>query len=126
MRLLTTLAIILALVIAAGFWTNHLFQVSANEITRQIDQTMVDIKNQHWEKAARQTVEIEKRWGKIEKWWPIFIDHQEIDNIEFSLARIKEYVTNQDLSLSLGQLSELRLMVKHIPQNEALTLKNIF
>lgn len=45
-----------------------------------------------------------------------FSDHQEMDNIEFSLARVKEYVTSQDDALSLGQLSELKLMIEHIPR----------
>ena len=55
----------------------------------------------------------------------IILDHQEIDNIEFSLAKIKEYVASRDLPLALGQLSELKLMIEHIPRKEAVNLENI-
>ena len=83
-------------------------------------------KGERWDLAQVQSQELESTWAQKAKWWPIFLDHQEMDNIEFSLARIKGYVGCQDNSLSLGQLSELRLMIEHLPCKEAVNLKNIF
>jgi hypothetical protein len=91
----------------------------------QIDKVATEIKDDRWVEAEGHTEELEKAWGQQVGWWPIILDHQEIDNIEFSLAKIKEYVANQDKPLSLGQLSELKLMVEHIPRKEAVNLENI-
>jgi hypothetical protein len=126
MRLLTTLAVILALVIGMGAWFNHSLQTSSDDLTGQIQLLSSTIRQQDWETAVEHSENLEKLWEQKAKWWPVFLDHQEMDNIEFSLARVKEYVTSQDDALSLGQLSELKLMIEHIPRKEAVNLENIF
>ena len=126
MRLLTTLAVILALVIGMGAWFNHSLQTSSDDLTGQIKLLSSTIRQQDWETAVEHSENLEKLWEQKAKWWPVFLDHQEMDNIEFSLARVKEYVTSQDDALSLGQLSELKLMIEHIPRKEAVNLENIF
>mgnify|MGYP000872857845 FL=1 len=126
MRLLTTLAVILALVIGMGAWFNHSLQTSSDDLTGQIKLLSSTIRQQDWETAVKHSEKLEKLWEQKAKWWPVFLDHQEMDNIEFSLARVKEYVTSQDDALSLGQLSELKLMIEHIPRKEAVNLENIF
>ncbi len=126
MRLLATLAVILALVIGMGAWFNHSLQTSSDDLTGQIKLLSSTIRQQDWETAVKHSEKLEKLWEQKAKWWPVFLDHQEMDNIEFSLARVKEYVTSQDDALSLGQLSELKLMIEHIPRKEAVNLENIF
>lgn len=126
MRLLSTLAVILALIIGMAIWFNHSLQTSSDDLTRQIELVSATIRQQKWETAAQHSAKLEKLWEQEAKWWPVFLDHQEMDNIEFSLARVKEYVVNQDDALSLGQLSELKLMIEHIPRKEAVCLENIF
>jgi predicted ABC-type ATPase len=126
MRLLTTLAVILALVIGTGIWFNHSLKTSSDDLTRQIQLVSSTIRQQDWETAVKHSEKLEKLWEQKAKWWPVFLDHQEMDNIEFSLARVKEYVTSEDDALSLGQLSELKLMIEHIPRKEAVNLENIF
>lgn len=125
MRLLVSLAVILAALVGVGFWTIHSLQASTDELTRQIDRISIEIREDQWEAAVKQTESMEKTWGKNARWWPIFLDHQEMDNIEFSLAKVKEYVSSRNTALSMGQLSELRLMVEHIPRKEAVNLENI-
>ncbi len=125
MRLLTFLALILSLILGLGFWTNHSLEASTNELTGKIDRITVEIEGGRWETAKQQTGKLEASWQEKAKWWPIFLDHQEMDNIEFSLAKAKEYVASRNDSLSRGQFSELRLMLKHIPEKEAVNMENI-
>ncbi len=125
MRLLASLLAILLVVLAAGYWTNHSLQQSTKDLSRQIERVSQEIKQEQWEAAQKQNQHLEKTWQEKARWWPIILDHQEIDNIEFSLAKIKEYVASRDLPLALGQLSELKLMIEHIPRKEAVNLENI-
>ena len=125
MRLLISLIIVLASVVGLSFWINDSLQSSTEHLTKQIDMVMVEIQDGRWETAVRHTADIEKYWTKSARWWPIFLDHQEMDNIEFSLAKVKAYVNSHNPALSLGQLEELSLMLKHIPEKEALNIKNI-
>ncbi len=125
MRLLVSLLVILASIVGLSFWTNDSLQSSTEHLSEQIDMVQADIQDEQWETAARQTADIEKYWTKSARWWPVFLDHQEMDNIEFSLSKVKAYVNSRDTALALGQLEELKLMLKHIPEKEALTIKNI-
>ena len=125
MRLLVSLAITLSMILALGFWSNHSLQASTDELTRNIDRISMSIEDERWGTAQMQTDKLEKIWQEKARWWPIFLDHQEMDNIEFSMARVKEYVASQDNPLARGQLSELRLMIKHIPKKEAVNIENI-
>ncbi len=125
MRLLLALLIIFAAVISLGFWTNHLLQASAGELLQNIGQIEQELERNQWDEAYAQTTELEKVWDEKAKWWPTVLDHSEIDNIEFSMAKAKEYVATKNTALSWGQLSELKLMIKHIPEKEAIRLKNI-
>ena len=125
MRVLAPLVVMLALLIALGLWTNHSLETTARELAREIDSISAEIEQDRWDKAVKKTIQLEKLWDQKARWWPIFLEHQEMDNIEFSLARVKEYVASQNRSLSQGQLSELKLMIEHIPEKEAVTLKNI-
>ncbi|MCG9967196.1 DUF4363 family protein [Pelotomaculum terephthalicicum JT] len=125
MRLLSALLIIFTAVIALGFWTNHRLQASADELMRNIEQIEQRLESNQWDEAYARTDELEETWENKAKWWPTVLDHQEIDNIEFSMARIKEYIARRDTALSWGQLAELKLMINHIPEKEAIRLKNI-
>lgn len=125
MRLLATLGIILALILGLGFWTNYSLQRSTNELSQKIDRISKAVEGNQWETAEQQTGKLEKSWAQKARWWPIFLDHQEMDNIEFSLAKVKEYVASHDSPLSRGQLSELKLMIEHIPRKEEINLENI-
>ncbi|MFZ5647213.1 MAG: DUF4363 family protein [Bacillota bacterium] len=125
MRLLTGLIVLFAVIVATGFWLNHQLEASTVQLVESIDDIADQIRENNWEKAYRQTSGLEKLWEKKAGWWPMVLDHQEMDNIEFAMARFKEYVATRDLALAGGQLSELRLMIRHIPEKEALSIKNI-
>lgn len=126
MRLLVTLTAILSMIIGMAVWFNHSLQETTADLSQQISEISLEIGQQDWKTAVIKSEQLEQIWEEKAKWWPVFLDHQEMDNIEFSLARVKEYVTSRDQALSLGQLSELKLMIEHIPRKEAVNLENIF
>lgn len=125
MRVIVTIGVILIMLLTGGFWTIHLLTDSTEEIIRQIDLVSAKVKADQWGSAVYQTNKLADTWEIKARWWPVFLDHQEMDNIDFSMAKVKEYVSSHNNSLSLGQLSELKLMVEHIPETEAVNIKNI-
>lgn len=126
MRLLATLLIVFVAVIAAGFWANHQLTASANELLLDVDKIHGEIGTQNWDSALEHTEELERHWDRLGKWWPALLDHQEIDNIDFAMAKNKEYIAAKNVPLALGHLSEIRQMIKHIPEKGSINLTNIF
>lgn len=125
MKLLGSITVILILIVSGGFWINQELQISSNELVNHVDKVSEAIQTSNWDTAVEQTQDLEKTWEHEAKWWPVFLEHQEMDNIEFSMAKLKEYVASNNSALSLGQLSEIRLMIEHIPKKEKVSLENI-
>ena len=125
MRQVAVSVVILGLICGLGCWTNKMLQESAQNLVFHINLVVDEIKAERWSEAENHIGELEEAWRRYVGWGPIILNHQEIDNIEFSLARCREYVTSRSKPLSLGQLSELKRMVEHIPAKEAVTWKNI-
>ena len=126
MKLLWSVLVAFVIVLGLGVWANIQLNTSTTGLVQKIDHIESDISNQRWDHAYKNTLAFEKAWGENAKWWPTILDHQEMDNIEFSLAKFKEYVAEKNNVLSLAQLSELKLMIRHIPEKEAISLQNIF
>jgi len=125
MKLAGSIIVIIIFIIGGGLWVNRELQKSTNKLLQQIDQVSMEIEENNWKAAVEQTDKLEESWEKEAKWWPVFLEHQEMDNIEFSMAKFKKYVDSNSNSLSMGQLSEMRIMIEHIPRKEAINLKNI-
>ncbi len=119
------LLVVFVAAVTLGFWTNHKLVASTGDLLENIEMIEIGLENKQWGEARRQTDDLGKMWDEKASWWPTVLDHQEIDNIEFAMSRLKEYIGNQNAALSWGQLSELKLMIKHIPEKEAVTVKNI-
>lgn len=125
MRYLITLLLISASIIGGAYWSIYSLKISTNELSEQIIQVNEEIKSENWEAAAFQMEEVHNKWQDKTKWWPIFLNHEEMDVIEFSLAKAKAYVHVENEALALGQLSELKRMIKHIHEKEQLNIENI-
>ncbi|AQS58894.1 DUF4363 family protein [Desulforamulus ferrireducens] len=125
MRLLLGLFIAMVLAITFGLWVNHALDQAAQELNVNIKQVSEKIHQANWSEAKQAVQQLEEEWQEIASWWPLVLDHQEIDNIEFALAKLKEYVAAEDSMMSQAQLAELKLMILHLPEKEALTIKNI-
>lgn len=126
MRLLIGLSFVFVVIIATGIWANHSLKTSTEELLQNIDKIEQNLQSNQWDEAHLEFLELENIWGGKSKWWPAILDHQEIDNIEFTMARAGAYIEQKSTPLAWGHLSELRLMMKHIPEKEALKIINIF
>jgi hypothetical protein len=110
----------------SGFWINHWLLDSSLHLVGQAEAVSRQVEAGDWSEALAEAEMLERKWEQEAKWWPVFLEHQEMDNIEFALTRCQEYVSSQDHALAMGQLAEIRLMIEHIPSKEEVNLINIF
>ncbi|MBO8129319.1 MAG: DUF4363 family protein [Peptococcaceae bacterium] len=126
MRWIAGLAVVLAGMIAFGLWgTYSVLDNGARDLSREIDHLQTQVVEQNWSRAAQGVKKIEKLWNDRKNLWAILIDHQEIENIEFSLSRIKQYVEGKSQDLARGEIAVLKHTIEHIPEKEFVTLTNI-
>ncbi len=120
------LFLLLFFILSLGWGTNKLLSHSAAELQAAIQKVELLVKDTDWSDAEKMFLQVEKKWDRISRYWPLLIHHQEMDRIEECLAKIKSYLQHQDKSHSLAEIYLLTNYIQHIPQNEALNLQNIF
>lgn len=125
MRFVAVLLILLAVVVGFGVWTVKALQGTAEELAVRIDHMQALVKREQWREAEQELDGLSGHWNKSKKWWTTVVDHREIDNIDFSIVRIREYLWAEDEELALGEAAALKKMIEHIPEKESFTLENI-
>lgn len=66
------------------------------------------------------------KWERYKKKWAMLIEHQEIDNIDEQIAKIRELLEQTNKDLLLSELSTLKFYIKHVEDMSLLKIENIF
>jgi len=92
----------------------------------EIEKLEKSVKQNKWEEAEKQLNEIQKKWSKTERWMTTLIDHQEIDNIKLTLARLSQYIHGRENTDFMAESASLKLLIHHIYSKERISWQNIF
>lgn len=125
-KILASLVILCTVIFGAATFTARVLSNDAERLESYINKVEQSAKNGDWAAAENSLSSIEEEWPKVEKTWTVLLDHIEIDNIDTSLLRMSKYVETRNVSMALAEITALRQYIKHIPEKETLTLKNIF
>jgi len=125
MRTINMVWIGFLLLVLFGIGTFLAINTSSTQLASRFSAIEASIQQQKWDKAKEDLNAAQQNWGRTKSWWSVFIDHQEIDNIDISLKRLEKYVETQGTTLSMGEVSTLEMLVEHIADTEAPTLTNI-
>lgn len=117
---------VLFIIILSGVLIIRFFKSSSSEISENIERTSTLVTQGNWDDAKTSIEKIEKEWDMTEKSWTLLTDHIEIDNIELSMKKSKEYIETKTPAEALAELESLKFMVQHIYTKELPNLKNIF
>lgn len=120
------MVVILALMVGVSYGGNRYINTSSQKLVQSIEQMDKYLDKQDWVQADSQVQVLKEAWDETKDIWSVLVHHQEIDTIDISIMRLKEYVQANNSVLSAGELSSLRLLFEHISDTEALNLKNIF
>ena len=126
MKPLITIILITILIIAAGCITLYALNSESARLNGSLSLLEQDIENQDWKTAEKKLEEFHRRWDKISGIWSMLIDHNEIDSIELALAQLGSYVKSKEKTEALAQISALEKLIRHIPEKESPSLKNVF
>lgn len=125
---LIPISLILAslLILLSGWGIYLLLDKDSKNLLEPVQQILVSVENNSWEKTDEYLKKTNEIWERINTYWPLLINHKEMDQIEESINRLKSYLKQKDKTQSLAELYNLIYFIKHIPQKEAFNLQNIF
>lgn len=124
-NVILSFAIFIIILIAMSFSISYLNKVSSNlqKLNDEIEQCITDNK---WDKAYNISMDYTERWEKSTKVIKLFVNHQEIDNIEMELSKLPQYLKENTKDESLASVHVLKFLVSHISNMEKVNIQNIF
>lgn len=125
MRNLTIVGIVIVLLLGTSILSYSYVSHSSHGLTVQLERVEQMVEQGKWAEASNELQTAQNSWEKTKYWWTILLNHQEIDNIDISMSRLQEYITTRGLSLSLGELSALKMLVGHVSDNEVVNVRNV-
>lgn len=126
MRPLIIIIVLALLVVTGGCLTLNALNSESQRLSSNLEELEQHIEKQNWNEASKKLQEFREKWDKVSTLWTMLIDHYEIDNIELILSRLVSYAKNHDKVEALSEMSSLKTLIKHIPDKESFSLKNIF
>lgn len=124
-KIIGSLIVLTALIIALSIFTQKLLYNDSVSLGNAIEEIQSFARDGKWDKAISTFDRLVSDWEKIKGVWSSLIDHQEIDNIDVTLSRLKPLLEKGDASSALSEASALNKYIKHIPEREKLSIDNL-
>lgn len=124
-RLVSVLVILVVAIVLISFWESYITS-SSRELLSDTEQAQQYGLQENWVEAGKALDDFNVKWNGMRDLWQAFIDHTEIDNISFSLARARALVQVQGLDNYAAEIAGLAEMLRHIPRRQTLSLGNLF
>lgn len=126
MRTLAIISIIIVILLGGSIASYRYIQTTTQALGTHLSAVEQSASEQKWGTAQKELTSAQQSLDRTKAWWTVLLNHQDIDNIEIGMSRLHQYLRTQDIPLSLGELSTLRLQINNINENEKLNVKNVF
>lgn len=120
-----SLAIIIIL-LTGWLLVNDFLENTVSDINKNIYTLQRNLYDNNWNEVELSFNMIYKKWKKSLDILMLVIDHDEMEKVNYSLSRIREYINIREKSLLIGEIGSLNYLVNHVKQKESLSLDNIF
>lgn len=124
-NVIISLLISVIMIITMSFSIKYLNKVSQDLgiLNDEIEQNITD---DNWDKAYKTSLQLTDKWKSYSKIIKLFLNHQEIDNIEIELWKLPQYIKEETKDESLASVHVLKFLLDHIAELEKIKLQNIF
>jgi len=117
------LSVIMIFTISSSIKYLNTVSQNLSELNDEIEQ---NINDENWEEAYKITIEYTEKWQSYSKKIKLFLDHQEIDNIETELWQLPQYIKEKSKDEALASVYVLKYLLNHIADIEKIKIENIF
>jgi hypothetical protein len=124
-NIIISIAIFVVMIVALFFCINYLNKVSS-KLQKLNDDMEQYITNDNWDKAYKTSMSFVDEWENHSKIIKVFVNHQEIDNVELELWKLPQYIKEKTKDEALASVHVLKFLLSHIPNLEKINLQNIF
>jgi len=118
--------VIVVIIGVSGVLVQRYLDRTASELSAMLQEVGKALDHEDWGQSERAFSVFEQRWRVVRRNWALVVDHVEIDNVDMRLARLKELIRAREDDEARAEYSEAMMLLKHIPERERLTWRNLF
>ena len=124
-NIVISISVFIVMLAVMIFSINYLNKTALNiqKLNDEIEQSITD---NNWDKAYKLSMEYTQKWEKHSKIVKVFVNHQELDNVEMELWKLPQYVKQETKDEALASVHVLKFLLAHITNLEKINFQNIF
>lgn len=101
--------------------------------TESVMENMINELNELHEQISREEkyninliYDIEKSWKEKMKVMSLYLEHNELEKVNNSLAKLKSNVESKEKYMAVENIEEIKFLIEHIKNKNLLNIENIF
>ena len=101
--------------------------------TEFVMENMINELNKLYEQISREEkyninliYDIEKSWKEKMKVMSLYLEHNELEKVNNSLAKLKSNVESKEKYMAVENIEETKFLIEHIKNKNLLNIENIF
>lgn len=117
--------ICIALLVIGGVAEIKYLNKSASYLSSDIEYVKNAIINNNYELAKEQLNNTKNNWKEQKKIWHIFVNNEEIEEIDVSIIELEEYINSQMKEESIVEVSKLISLIKYSANLQRLSIETV-
>ena len=117
--------ICIALLVIGGVAEIKYLNKSASYLSSDIEYVKNAIINNNYELAKEQLNNTKNNWKEQKKIWHIFVNNEEIEEIDVSIIELEEYINNHMKEESIVEVSKLISLIKYSANMQRLSIETV-
>ncbi len=114
------------IIIFSGIYEIKYLQNTSNYLVSDIDYCKSAIESNNFKLAQDHIENVYTTWNYLNTVWSIFVDHDEIGNIDEELLQFKLYIQEEDKKEAVVACEELKRIIEHSVEKQKLNIANVF
>ncbi len=98
--------------------------------TEELDTVMIQLSDtlekENWAECEQIFEALNIKWSKSKKFLAILFEHNELEDIDTSLAYLNSYILLKDKNNAIPELNVLKLSILHLRRTDKIKLENLF
>lgn len=117
---------VLLILLGGIFFYHNVLDAASEELLVKIQSLKAAISDEDLSEAKDRGEGLLESWERAQKKFAVLIHHRQSDNINAVLARLKNRVGQKNWAEAEQELAHLKALIEIIPEQERVTLGNIF
>jgi hypothetical protein len=119
-------AIILIVIASSIILNGAMLKKTSSELLTSLDEVAYSIDHNNTDKTKYYASEFYEEWHNNKPYLSAVIKHDEIDNIEFSIEKIIEYINISEKTEVKAEIAVLTFLLEHINSSQLINVENVF